>query len=325
MKSAQHIALLFVVTLVSATAGADERSFEIRYRAEVTEITDTAGKIALWIPLPRSHMDQTIRDLNIKASEDYEVVQDAEFGNRYAYIEITDEEAIAEMESMPWIEVTANVTRKRVNALESPYSMHHTKGDLGRFLGPTMMISLEGPIHEEARRVVGDEARQFEQAQMLYNHIVSTVDYDKSGTGWGRGDSLFVCDTRAGNCTEFHSLFMAEARSLQIPARFIIGFPLPANETAGEVAGYHCWAEFFTPERGWVPVDASEAQKNPARKDELFGGLDPDRVEFTIGRDIQLPKSESQPLNFSIYPHLEFNGTPSQNIQWSLKFSNIDE
>jgi transglutaminase-like putative cysteine protease len=42
--------------------------------------------------------------------------------------------------------------------------------------------------------------------------------YDKTGTGWGRGDVLYACDAKKGNCTDFHSLFIAMARSQGIPA-----------------------------------------------------------------------------------------------------------
>ncbi len=56
---------------------------------------------------------------------------------------------------------------------------------------------------------------------------------------------------------------LAEARAVGVPARFLIGVPLPARESAGAIGGYHCWSEFWLDGRGWVPVDASEAHKQP--------------------------------------------------------------
>ena len=35
------------------------------------------------------------------------------------------------------------------------------------------------------------------------------------------------------------------ARAEKIPARFQIGFPLPADKHSAEIPGYHCWAEFY--------------------------------------------------------------------------------
>ena len=96
------------------------------------------------------------------------------------------------------------------------------------------------------------------------------MKYDKTGTGWGRGDTLWACDSKRRNCTDFHSLFMSMARSQGIPARFEIGFPIPAAKTSGEIPGYHCWSEFYLNRKGWVPVDISEAWKNQAKKDYYF-------------------------------------------------------
>jgi hypothetical protein len=39
-------------------------------------------------------------------------------------------------------------------------------------------------------------------------------------------------------------------------------------------------------EKGWVPVDISEANRNPELKEYYFGNLTEDRVRFTTGRDI---------------------------------------
>ncbi|MCK4413077.1 MAG: transglutaminase domain-containing protein [Candidatus Eisenbacteria sp.] len=68
-------------------------------------------------------------------------------------------------------------------------------------------------------------------------------------------------------------MFIAEARSLGIPARFIIGFSLPEGTPEGAVAGYHCWAEFHDEAAGWLPIDASEAHKHPEKAEQLFAGL----------------------------------------------------
>ena len=70
------------------------------------------------------------------------------------------------------------------------------------------------------------------------------MKYSKEGKGWGRGDSDWACDSKFGNCTDFHSLFISLARSQKIPAKFEIGFPLPDKRGAGDIPGYHCWAKF---------------------------------------------------------------------------------
>ena len=44
-----------------------------------------------------------------------------------------------------------------------------------------------------------------------------------------------------------------------------------------------------------MPVDISEANKNPKMKDYYFGNLTEDRVTFTTGRDIDLVPEQSRP------------------------------
>ena len=136
---------------------------------------------------------------------------------------------------------------------------------------------------------------------------------------------LWVCDSRFGNCTDFHSLFISLARAKGLPARFEIGFPLPPQRGQGAIGGYHCWALFYTDQKGWVPVDISEADKHPDMKEYYFGNLTADRITFTTGRDIDLvPKQEGKSLNFFVYPYVEVDGTPLPKSQFDLAFSYRD-
>jgi transglutaminase-like putative cysteine protease len=115
-------------------------------------------------------------------------------------------------------------------------------------------------------------------------------------------------------------MFMSLARAKGIPARFVIGFPLTAKD--GMVKGYHCWAEFYVKGRGWIPVDASDASKSqdPVVRQYLFGNLDPERVQFTVGRDLKLKPATAEPLNFFIYPHAEAGGAEVGTPSIALEF-----
>jgi transglutaminase-like putative cysteine protease len=155
--------------------------------------------------------------------------------------------------------------------------------------------------------VTAGRTEPIDQAHAIFEHLVSTMKYDKTTPGWGNGDTERACDIKKGNCTDFHSLFMSLARAKGIPARFVIGFPLTAAD--GHVAGYHCWAEFYVKGKGWIPIDASDASKlaDSGAREYLFGHLDPNRVQFTIGRDLRL-SGASAPLNYFIYPRAESEG-----------------
>src|SRR5262249_10262916 len=134
-------------------------------------------------------------------------------------------------------------------------------------------------------------------------------------------------ESKYGNCSDFHSLFLSLARSQKIPARFEMGFGLPEKRGRGELSGYHCWARFQPEGKGWVPVDISEASKNPARKDYFFGNLSEDRVAFTIGRHLTRgPKQDGPPLNFFIYPYVEVAGKPwpAEKVEKHFTFQDVD-
>ena len=136
---------------------------------------------------------------------------------------------------------------------------------------------------------------------------------------------LYACNAKKGNCTDFHSLFIAMARSQGIPARFEIGFSVPADKSSGEIAGYHCWAEFFNPQNGWVPVDISEAWKHPEKKDYFFGGHDADRIQFSMGRDLKLnPAQQGEPLNYLVYPYAEVDGKEFSKVSLAFSFDDVD-
>jgi transglutaminase-like putative cysteine protease len=99
-----------------------------------------------------------------------------------------------------------------------------------------------------------------------------------------------------------------------------MGFPLPDARGEGAVAGYHCWAEFWIDGQGWTPLDASEAFKHPEKKEALFAGLDENRIEFTLGRDIVIPGSATNPQNFVIYPVVEVDGKKFEQVATKFSF-----
>jgi len=166
------------------------------------------------------------------------------------------------------------------------------------YLAAEPLVPLDGPVKalaaETTRGKKGDAHRA------IYEKVTGMMTYDKSGEGWGRGDAVWACNARRGNCTDFHALIVGMARSQGIPARFAMGVPLPEQRGEGEVPGYHCWAELYVGGL-WVPVDSSEGARglaagNVARKEYFYGHHDENRLEFSRGRHITLnPPQKSGP------------------------------
>jgi transglutaminase-like putative cysteine protease len=195
-------------------------------------------------------------------------------------------------------------------------------------LGADRLVPVSGKAQELLLDGVILPEAPGERARVLYDLVDAHMTYDKSKPGYGNGDVLWACDSKTGNCTDFHSMFISLARSQQIPAVFEIGFPLPVQRGAGTIGGYHCWAKFFLDDRGWVPVDISEADKLPEMKEYYFGNLTENRVAFSRGRDIILePAQKSDPLNYFVYPHVETNGQAleKENLILDIQFRDLDQ
>ena len=182
---------------------------------------------------------------------------------------------------------------------------------------------MDGEIKQVDDQATVGKQGEIEKAHAIYNYVFHNMKYEKIGTGWGHGNAVWACNSRHGNCTDFHSLFIGMMRAVHIPARFVIGFPLPAHQSQGVVPGYHCWAEFYLVGKGWVPVDIAEASLHPAKYNFFFGSVGDNRVRFSAGRDITLaPKQAGPPVNYFVYPYVELNGKPYKWVEDHFSFRN---
>ena len=296
-----------------------ERNFSFEYAAGVPP-TVAGNSFRLWVPIPHNDDNQRITNLRIESSVPYRVATD-ELGNQILGIE---------SDKPPSVTVKFDCSRKEHlrPAPASTGAIPLSTAEKTRWLAPDRMVPLDDTIRKWAAEVVAaaHAHTDLEMARAIYDHIVATVKYDKTGKGWGRGDIYYACDARRGNCTDFHAIFIGYARAMGIPARFSIGFPLPSERGHGSIAGYHCWAEFYAQGIGWIPIDASEAAKNPAMREYFFGTHDENRVEFTRGRDLKLtPRQSAEPLNYFVYPYAEADGKPVDDLNRTFSWLDRSE
>ncbi len=267
--------------------------FEFVYRVKLPEIK---GDARVWIPLAKTDAFQTVAEEKLNIPVKWERVQDRDYGNDICVLHPAPED------SGKTVEVRYRVVRKE----KAAYSAN--SAEAARYLQPEKLVPINETFKTLAQKAAAGKTDDLERAKALYDHVIGRMRYDKSGKGWGRGDAMYACDARTGNCSDFHAYFIALARSVGIPARFAIGATIPADKNEGTIDGYHCWAEFLADGR-WVPVDISEAWKNPEAADYYFGHNPANRFELTKGRDLVVdPEPASGPINFLAYPLLEMNG-----------------
>ncbi len=290
------------------------RQFEFTYKVTVPALPPGSASLHLWIPLPPSDAFQTISDLKIESPIAYKIQSEREYGNRFAYFVVPPERASVAFDITLHFQATRREHQVALGGAH-PARLAPAKftPEIKRSLAPDHMVPLDGVIAELAHQELDGTNDPLQQARKAYDYVVATMKYDKTGQGWGRGDAVWACDSKRGNCTDFHSVLIGMMRTKGIPARFEIGFPLPDNKTEGDIPGYHCWAEFYIEGIGWVPVDASEAWKHADRRDYFFGAHDDNRVLFTRGRDLRLGADQKgAPLNYFIYPYTEQDGKPAE-------------
>ena len=272
--------------------GSDE--FEFVYRVKLPEIK---GEARLWMPLAKTDAFQTVAQEELSIPVKWDKVQDRVYGNDICVLRPQP------ADSGKTIELRYRVVRKEKAAYPA------NGEDAARFLRPEKLVPVNETFKTLAQQATAGKEGDINRAKALYDHVLGRMRYDKSGTGWGRGDAIYACDARTGNCSDFHAYFIALARSVGIPARFAIGATIPADKNEGAIEGYHCWAEFLADGR-WVPVDISEAWKNPQLADYYFGHNPANRFELTKGRDLIVdPAPATGPINFLVYPLLEMDGT----------------
>ena len=295
------------------------RHFEFEYASKAIGLKPGAN-VRVWLPIPPTNQNQAVSIKSSQFPAKATTSQESGYGNCMVYFETA-----APRNGDVSFSITYDVTRAEVKAL-SRDGQELSDADRRLFLKPNRLVPTTGrPL--DLLKGLNSPGDQLGLGRFLYERVDSHMKYDKSRPGYGNGDSVWACDSQFGNCTDFHSLFISLARAKGLPARFEIGFPIPAARGKGTIGGYHCWAFFHTDKHDWVPTDISEADKHPEMKDYYFGNLTENRVAFSAGRDVNLvPRQSGEPLNFFVYPYIEVDGKPlsTDSMEKAFRYADLD-
>jgi transglutaminase-like putative cysteine protease len=314
----RRISGVLLPLLFSLSAPAQKsRHFQLDYSFTV-RVTDPGKPLDVWFPVAQSDEFQQVKVLSKSGDLPLHETTEPEYGNKMFY-------AHADKAGQPEYHFSVKYDVVRLEHLAAVSTANPVRAEqLARFLQADRLVPVTGRPAELAAQHVRPGMSDLEKGRALYDYTFSAMRYDKTGTGWGKGDTLWACDAKRGNCTDFHSVFISMARSQKIPARFEMGLSLPEGQNSGQIAGYHCWAEFYSRERGWFPVDISEAWKHQEKKDYFFGAHDVNRVQFTVGRDLELrPRQRGDRVNYLIFPYVELDGKAYPNVANDISFTDV--
>ncbi|MGA2412481.1 MAG: transglutaminase domain-containing protein, partial [Candidatus Binataceae bacterium] len=192
------------------------REVEFTYQTDLTGINPKAHRVEAWIPLPREDRFQQVSAVSIETPAHVEVVNQPTGGNRLLYLSETPPPSgsipVTIRFKLRRVEDSANIEKAQAKIPEP------TGGIFASYLSPDRLVPIDGQIKLVSAKAGDTGGSAYQQAWAIYNYVIANMSYDKSGTGWGRGDAIYACNVKRGNCTDFHSLFIAIARSRGIPA-----------------------------------------------------------------------------------------------------------
>ena len=314
MKSLTNALILLLFVSFTATAGADALRGTVAMEIDLSA-HDRMEEARLWVPYPMSDKYQLIT--NIKVSGDFSeaaVYSDRVFETPMLFAR-WDKDAKSRKLAFSFDVERQEVVRKDFPDTETKWDV----ADYADYLKATSLAPTTGSVKTLADKITDGKITVLAKAKAIYDWTLENMYRDPNTYGCGKGDVCDLLEKPGGKCVDIHSVFVALARASGVPAREVFGLRLAKKGSEDVSTWQHCWAEFFLPGYGWVPVDPADVRKamltdkldlKDAKIIELgkyyWGGIDPYRVKVGIGRDLTLnPRQKGMPLNYLMYPYAE--------------------
>ena len=325
----------FVFAWAGETSGqmASVRKVQLKYTCEIAQVPTGAKIVDLWIPMPSDNEHQKVRLLNQWELHAGRISTEKKFGNRLYYRRFEGPFALAQRgqtaaaKGAPVrvdLAYDVEVHEQSVPAAKSLISTRQVQPgpEMAAYLGDTKMIPIKGRISRLAEEIQLAQGEPLRAGRKIYDHLVETMTYNYKAPGAGTGNAVWACDSKTGDCTDFHSVFIGVCRWRGIPADHVFGMPLLPDKPEGQISHCHCWAQFWVSGIGWIPIDASRARKFPSQHEYYFGTLGSSWVTLTHGRDVILePPQKGPPINMFEAPYAEVDGQLSKDVGWSASYT----
>ena len=277
----------------------------------------------LWIPYPITNKNQTIS--NIRVDGNYSssgVYTESKFQNPMLYSHWNTGSKSRKLK------FTFDVTRQEITTKALPEKETvWDPADYALYLSPSRLGPINGEVKELADKITAGQTTVLGKAKAIYDWTCENTYRNPETRGCGIGDVYQLLKDPGGKCTDISSIYVALARAANVPAREIMGIRQGKKEGQDISKWQHCWAEFYLPGHGWVPVDPADVRKmmlkqnlslcdiKTAKYREYFwAGLDPYRIKLGEGKDIDLnPPQSGEPVNYLMYPFAQIG---DETLDW---------
>jgi transglutaminase-like putative cysteine protease len=188
---------------------------------------------------------------------------------RHSRLVVTAEALVDAMERAPLPESLGPEAWKEIDALAA-------SGEWFEHLVPSV-FARSSPALEEFASELGLDRRQdpIQLLRRLMREMHGRLEYKPKST---RVDSPIAeaLSARCGVCQDFAHIFIALARQLGIPSRYVSGYLFPRTEGESRTGAQatHAWAECHLPGVGWAGFD-------PTNNEDAGEG----HIRVAVGRD----------------------------------------
>ena len=273
----------------------------------------------LWIPYPLSDRDQIISRIHVSGDfAESGIYSDQKHSTPMLYAR-WDKEARSRKLTFSFHVDRQEVVRRDFPAQEALWD----PADYALYLSPTSLGPIDGPVKTLADKITKGETTVLGKAKAIYDWVCDNMYRDPKTIGCGPGDVCALLEKPGGKCTDIHSVYVALCRAAGVPAREVFGIRQGKKAEQDISKWQHCWAEFYLPGYGWVPVDPADVRKMMLKHDlklsdartreyrEYFwGAWDQYRVKLAMGRDVMLnPPQHGNPVNTFGYPYGQIGET----------------
>lgn len=237
--------------------------FEIQHKTQYDYETPVSYLIQLLRVTPRSGTGQNVVNWSISAPTRLQPQIDA-FGNRAHVMTLTQPTRHLEVTVQGIVEVADDVSSHRFNGLDGVSPLV--------FSLPTRYTQADEALIDLAMRILktssGSESRFFDLMNAIYERITYVTGSTNVST-----TAAQAYKQGAGVCQDHAHAFLACARALGIPARYVSGYLNTGD--VGHVAS-HAWVDVYTDSHEWLSLDVTHQCVTDGRHCRLAVGRDYD-------------------------------------------------
>lgn len=180
--------------------------------------------------------------------------------------------------------------------LDQVYSYAVTHGLSEHLIDSTHLETNHSVIQDLKDDILSDaginpnSGNAYQAMRAFYDYIYDNARYNSTASySWG-GTVNFKYRTwfyeggtwirrHYGQCGDYSALFIALCRAAGIPSRPVVGY------WHGGTDSHHVWAESYIQGAGWLPVDVTVDQGNPAARYQRFGRLHDGNRRLAVSKD----------------------------------------